>query len=66
MLARQTYLDTKSNSCRRIATKCVKVSIGRANWHEHADELEALVRHADETMYEVKRIHHAALAHNGR
>lgn len=40
----------------------VKVSIGRANWHEHAEELDALVRHADTEMYNVKRIHHTALA----
>lgn len=37
----------------------VKASIGRANWNDGADELDALVRRADTAMYEIKREHHS-------
>lgn len=44
----------------RDRTVSIGASIGRANWREHADELDALVRRADSDMYAVKRLHHAA------
>ena len=33
----------------------LRASVGRAVWPEDADELEALMRHADAAMYRAKR-----------
>ena len=38
----------------------VGASIGRAVWPGDADTIDALIRVADASMYEVKRVHHAA------
>jgi diguanylate cyclase (GGDEF)-like protein len=37
----------------------VGASIGRAVWPRDADDIDSLIRFADASMYEVKRIHHA-------
>lgn len=37
-------------------------SIGRADWGDADDGLEAIVRRADSAMYEIKRAHHAETA----
>ena len=37
----------------------VGASIGRAVWPRDAEDIDALIRHADASMYEIKRVHHA-------
>ena len=37
----------------------VGASIGRAVWPDDARSIDALIRHADAAMYEIKREHHA-------
>jgi len=38
---------------------CIGASIGRAVWPRDAEDIDALIRHADASMYEVKRTHHS-------